>query len=108
MLGGLDVKGIRDLRTAPGTEVQTIFLGELVPGTLIRADTYNNCYLLEMLDPKRLLVGMARCEPRPHTLAFGYRGERALAMPILQVGKIILYADGTHSSVVEKLAILDK
>lgn len=108
MLEGLDVKGIRDLRTAPGTEVQTIFLDELVPGTLIRAETYNNCYLLEMLDPERLLVGMARCEPRPHTLDFGYRGERALAMPILQVGRIILYRDGRHSSVVEKLAILDK
>ncbi len=106
MIESLHVEGLEGLRKGPGRKVNEVAIAEVEAGSVILIETLNNAYLFEIIDPKKPMANVVRCDWQPHTPRSGFLGERFLLTTTFEVGKIILYGE-SRTSKVEKITLLD-
>lgn len=108
MLEHLEPKQYVELRLSAGKRINKIDITEQKKAAVIRAITHSgNCYLFEVIDPENRRVHVVRGEGRPGVSQFGYLGSQALLSRVLCTGQVIHIADGTRTSRIEELVLVD-
>jgi len=113
MLQDLDETALRELFTKPdGTKCKVADFEQLPVGKVVRVSTTSgDKYLLEVVDPKDLIVLMARCNQR-EGLDPSYCGKHVMGWYTIKCGRSMIMAcadrnGGVETNRVSKIYLLD-
>jgi len=102
MLENLPPDSIKFLRAKPSPSLKSIRISKQQIGALVRAVTRSgNCYFFEIVDPKKRVAHVVRCDSRPCAPDTGYCGTGKVVTPLFEIGKIIKHYGGVTSSVID-------